>query len=44
MTQKSTLLSIESLAELVGKMNGRVLVIPAERMPGRTGLAAIYRY
>jgi hypothetical protein len=30
--------------ELVGKMGGRVLVIPAERMPGRTGLAATCRY
>jgi hypothetical protein len=28
----------------VAKMNGRVLVIPAERMTGRTGLAATYRY
>jgi hypothetical protein len=35
---------LDDLGELVGKMNGRVLVIPAERMPGRTGLAATYRY
>jgi hypothetical protein len=32
------------LGDLVGKMGGRVLVIPAERMPGKTGLAATYRY
>ncbi len=32
------------LGELVGKRGGRVLVIPAERMPTPTGLAAIYRH
>jgi hypothetical protein len=35
---------LDDLCELVGKMGGRVLVIPAEQMPGRTGLAATYRY
>ena len=35
---------LDDLGELVGKMGGQVLVIPAERMPGRTGLAATYRY
>jgi hypothetical protein len=35
---------LDDLGELVGKMGGRVLVIPAERMPGSTGLAATYRY
>ena len=35
---------LDDLGELVGKMGGRVLVIPAERMPGPTGLAATYRY
>ena len=35
---------LDDLGELVGKMGGRVLVIPAERMPVRTGLAATYRY
>jgi len=35
---------LDDLGELVGKMGGRVLVIPAEEMPGRTGLAATYRY
>jgi hypothetical protein len=35
---------LDDLGELVEKMGGRVMVIPAERMPGRTGLAAIYRY
>ena len=36
---------LDDLCELVVKMDGRVLVIPAEqKMPGQTGLAAIYRY
>lgn len=35
---------LDDLGELVEKMGGQVLVIPAERMPGQTGLAAIYRY
>jgi len=35
---------LDDLGELVEKMGGRVLVIPAERMPGRTGLAATYRH
>jgi hypothetical protein len=35
---------LDDLGELVGKMGGRVMVIPAERMPGRTGLAATYRF
>jgi len=35
---------LDDLGELVEKMGGRVLVIPAEQMPGRTGVAATYRY
>jgi hypothetical protein len=35
---------LDDLGDLVGKMGGRVVVVPAEHMPGRTGLAAIYRY
>ena len=35
---------LDDLGELVAKMGGRVLVIPGEQMPGRTGLAATYRY
>lgn len=35
---------LDDLGELVEKMGGRVMVIPGERMPTRTGLAAIYRY
>ena len=35
---------LDDLGELVAKMGGRVLVIPAERMPDATGLAATYRY
>ena len=35
---------LDDLGELVEKMGGRVMVMPAERMPGRTGLAATYRH
>lgn len=35
---------LDDLGELVGKMGGPVLVVPPERMPAKTGLAAIYRY
>ena len=35
---------LDDMGELVEKMGGQVLVIPAKRMPGRTGLAATYRY
>jgi hypothetical protein len=35
---------LDDLGELVGKMGGQVLVVPAGQMPGRTGLAATYRY
>ena len=35
---------LDDLGELVEKMGSQVLVIPAERMPGQTGLAATYRY
>lgn len=35
---------LDDLAELVEKMGGEVLVVPPERMPGETGLAATYRY
>ena len=35
---------LDDLGELVAKQGGTVLVIPAARMPSRTGLAAIYRY
>ena len=35
---------LDDLGELVGKMGGRVMVFPAEQMPGQTGLAATYRY
>jgi stalled ribosome rescue protein Dom34 len=35
---------LEDLGELVEKMGGVVLVLPAERMPERTGLAATYRH
>lgn len=35
---------LDDLVELVGRMDGRVFVVPTDSMPGRTGLAAIYRY
>lgn len=35
---------LDDLGELVEKMGGRVFVIPVEGMPGRTGLAASFRY
>lgn len=35
---------LDDLGDLVEKMGGLVMVIPAERMPGETGLAATYRY
>jgi hypothetical protein len=35
---------LDDLGELVVKMGGRVMVIPAEQMPGSSGLAGIYRY
>ena len=34
----------DDLGELVTKMGGTVLVVPAERMELPTGLAATYRY
>jgi Bacterial archaeo-eukaryotic release factor family 3 len=35
---------LDDLGELVEKMGGRVMVIPLELMPGRSGLAATFRY
>ena len=35
---------LDDLGSLVEKMGGRVVVMPTERMPGRTGLAASYRH
>lgn len=35
---------LDELGELVGKMGGEVLVLPAASMPTRKGAAAIYRY
>jgi hypothetical protein len=35
---------LDDLGELVDKMGGRVMVVPAGQMPGQTGLAAVYRY
>ncbi|MHB8797760.1 MAG: baeRF3 domain-containing protein [Thermoanaerobaculia bacterium] len=35
---------LDDLGELVVKMGGNLFVIPAERMPTTTGLAATYRY
>jgi hypothetical protein len=35
---------LDDLGELVENSGGQVMVVPAERIPGRTGLAATYRY
>lgn len=35
---------LDDLAELVLRMKGEVAVVPAERMPSSTGVAAIYRF
>lgn len=35
---------LDDLGERVEKMGGKVLLIPTEQMPGKTGLAATYRY
>ncbi len=35
---------LDDLGELVTKMGGLVMVVPADKMPSDTGLAAIYRY
>jgi hypothetical protein len=35
---------LDDLGELVLKMKGHVLVVPVERMPTDTGVAAIYRF
>lgn len=35
---------LDDLGEIVEQMGGRVVVVQAEQMPCRTGLAAIYRY
>jgi hypothetical protein len=35
---------LDDAGELVLKTGGEVVVVPAERMPVRTGIAAIYRY
>ena len=35
---------LDDLGELVLKKGGQVVIVPAERMPTRTGIAAIYRF
>nr|MBS0037549.1 hypothetical protein [Saprospiraceae bacterium] len=35
---------LDDLGEMVTKMGGQVVVIPSEKMPVKSGLAAIYRY
>lgn len=35
---------LDDMGELVIKMGGEVMVLPADKMPSETGLAAIYRY
>ncbi|MGH7793778.1 MAG: hypothetical protein ACREQ2_02590 [Candidatus Binatia bacterium] len=35
---------LDDLGELVMKKGGQIVIVPAERMPARTGIAAIYRF
>lgn len=35
---------LDDIGELVTRMGGKVMVIPPEKMPAKTGLAAIFRY
>jgi len=35
---------LDDLGELAKKKGGDVVIVPAERMPTETGIAAIYRY
>jgi hypothetical protein len=35
---------LDDLGELVIKKGGQIVIVPTERMPTRTGIAAIYRY
>lgn len=35
---------LDDMGELVIKMGGQVMVLPSEKMPSKTGLAAIFRY
>ncbi len=35
---------LDDLGELVTKMGGHVMVLPTNKMPSETGLAAIFRY
>jgi hypothetical protein len=35
---------LDDMAELVTKMGGQVMVLPTEKIPSETGLAAIFRY
>jgi hypothetical protein len=49
-TQKKDLINprvddlLDDMGELVMKMGGQVMVIPTDKMPSETGLAAIFRY
>ena len=44
MDETSTDDLLDDLGELVDKMGGQVMVMPAEQIPGKTGLAATFRY
>lgn len=35
---------LDDIGELVTRMDGKVMIMPAEKMPAKTGLAAIFRY
>ena len=35
---------LDDLGELVTKMGGKVMIIPHEKMPTKTGVAGLFRY
>ena len=43
-TEENAVDLLDDLGELVDRMGGQVLVMPAAQIPGKTGLAATFRY
>jgi len=43
-TTRAWMMVLDDLADLVADRGGEVVVIPAEGMAAKTGLAAVYRY
>lgn len=44
MSEENAVDLLDDLGELVDRMGGQVLVMPAAQIPGKTGLAATFRY